>query len=83
MFSGDGSHANLLNKAAAAMPIAGVMQMAMDISDVGLLDVDLETSDSFEAESTRNLEYLPCLGQSKTGFLRGILLGLRYGRILR
>jgi NADPH:quinone reductase-like Zn-dependent oxidoreductase/NAD(P)-dependent dehydrogenase (short-subunit alcohol dehydrogenase family)/aryl carrier-like protein len=44
-FSGDVSDENLVNRivATSAMPIAGVMQMAMILRDIGVLDMDLET----------------------------------------
>lgn len=44
-FSGDVSDENLVNRivATAPMPIAGVMQMAMILRDIGVLDMDLET----------------------------------------
>ena len=44
-FSGDVSDENLVNHivATAPMPIAGVMQMAMILRDIGVLDMDLET----------------------------------------
>lgn len=44
-FSGDVSDESMVNRivATAAMPIAGVMQMAMILRDIGVLDMDLET----------------------------------------
>ena len=44
-FSGDVSDENLVRRivATAPLPIAGVMQMAMILRDIGVLDMDLET----------------------------------------
>ena len=44
-FSGDVSDESLVNRivATAPLPIAGVMQMAMILRDIGVLDMDLET----------------------------------------
>ncbi|KAL2817757.1 hypothetical protein BDW59DRAFT_165803 [Aspergillus cavernicola] len=44
-FAGDVGDANLVNHivATAALPVAGVMQMAMILRDIGVLDMDLET----------------------------------------
>lgn len=44
-FSGDVSDENLVHRivATSPMPIAGVMQMAMILRDIGVLDMDLET----------------------------------------